>query len=261
VLTFVAPSQQGEHNVTILEVCLDDIGGALDAEKAGAQRIELCAALETGGITPSLGTVSSVLASLTSMTVMVLIRQRAGDFVYSPAEVDAMVADIHAMRDLPRGEGVTLGFVIGALTSAGTVDVTATSALVEACHVHPVTFHKAFDLVADQPAALETLISLGIARVLTSGGASSVLEGADVMAALVVQAGERIMILAGGGVRAHNAREILHRTGVTELHFRAPVEIASNGYQGGASALYDSGSRTVTSPELVRAMHAAVAPL
>ncbi|QYH35077.1 copper homeostasis protein CutC [Salinibacterium sp. M195] len=247
--------------MTILEVCLDDIGGALDAEQAGAQRIELCAALDTGGITPSLGTVSSVLASLTSMTVMVLIRQRGGDFVYSPAEVDAMVADIRSMRDLPRGEGVTLGFVIGALTPQGTVDSAATAALVDAADVHPVTFHKAFDLVVDHAAALETLIALGIPRVLTSGGASSVLEGADVMAALVAQAGERLTILAGGGVRAHNAQEILNRTGVTELHFRAPVEIASNGYQGGASALYDSGSRTVTSPELVRAMHAAVAPL
>lgn len=249
------------HKLTTLEVCLDDISGALDAESAGAQRIELCAALDTGGITPSLGTVSAVLASLTSMTVMVLIRQRGGDFVYAAAEVDAMVADIHAMRQLARGEDVTLGFVIGALTPEGTVDVAATAALVEACDVHPVTFHKAFDLVIDQSAALETLVALGIARVLTSGGASSVLEGAGAMAALVAQAGERITILAGGGVRAHNAQEILERTGVTELHFRAPVEVASNGYQGGASALYDSGSRTVTSPELVRAMRAAVTPL
>jgi copper homeostasis protein len=245
--------------VTVLEVCLDDIGGALDAEKAGAQRIELCAALDTGGITPSLGTVATVLASLTSMTVMVLIRQRGGDFVYSPTEVDAMVADIHAMRSLPRGEDVILGFVIGALTPTGTVDSAATEALVKAADVHPVTFHKAFDLVVDHSAALETLIALGIARVLTSGGASSVLKGADVMAALVGQAGERIIILAGGGVRAHNALEILASTGVRELHFRAPLEVGSSGYQGGASALYDSGSRTVTSPELIREIGAAVA--
>lgn len=246
--------------MTILEVCLDDIGGALAAEDAGAERIELCAALDTGGITPSIGTVSAVLASLTSMTVMVLIRQRAGDFVYSSAEIDAMVADIHAMRRLPRADGVILGFVIGALTPEGTIDEVATAALVEACHVHPVTFHKAFDLTVDQPAALETLVSLGIARVLTSGGAATVREGSAALAALVSQAGERIAILAGGGVREHNALEILDATGVTELHFRAPVDVASSGYQGGTSALYDSGSRTVTSADLVRAIRAAVAP-
>lgn len=245
--------------MTILEVCLDDIGGAIAAESAGAERIELCAALDTGGITPSVGTVSSVLASLTSMTVMVLIRQRDGDFVYSSAEVDAMVADIHAMRDLPRAEGVTLGFVIGALTSAGTVDEAATAALVKACDVHPVTFHKAFDLTTDRSTALETLVALGIARVLTSGGAANVVEGAAALESLVLQAGERITILAGGGVREHNALELLARTGVTELHFRAPIEVSSQGFQGGASALYDSGNRIITSAELIRGMRAAVA--
>lgn len=244
--------------MTILEVCLDDIDGALVAQTAGAERIELCAALNDGGITPSLGTTATVLASLTSMTVMVLVRQRGGDFVYSAAELDAMIRDIRSMRDLPRPAGVRLGFVIGALTPAGDVDVTATAALVEACAPHPVTFHKAFDLTADRAAALETLIDLGIARVLTSAGAATVLDGAQGLAALVVQAGERIAVLAGGGVRAHNAREILERTGVSELHFRAPAEVPSLGHQGGAAALYDSGSRTVTSSTMIHDIRAAV---
>ena len=247
--------------MTILEVCLDDIGGAILAEQAGADRIEICAALDNGGITPSVGTVASVFTLLTSMMVMVLIRQRGGDFVYSSAEVDAMVADIHAMRALPRADGVTLGFVVGALTSTGTVDKEATSKLVEACHQHPVTFHKAFDLLVDQVSALESLVSLGIARVLTSGGAPSALDGAEAIAALVAQAGQRITILAGGGVRAHNALEIVARTGVTELHFRAPAEVASLGLQDDASLLYDNGSRTVTSSEIVRAVRTAVSSL
>ena len=200
--------------MTILEVCLDDLAGALTAERSGAHRIELCAALDDGGITPSVGTVTTVLASLTSMTVMVLIRQRGGDFVYSPAEVDAMVADITAIRSLPRADGVIVGFVIGALTADGTIDEAATTALLAACEEHPVTFHKAFDLTVDQPKALETLIELGVARVLTSG--------------------------------------------VTELHFRAPATVPSHGFQGGASALYDSGTRTVTSAALVREMRAVV---
>ncbi|MEO6200957.1 MAG: copper homeostasis protein CutC [Cryobacterium sp.] len=246
--------------MTVLEVCLDDIDGAGVAERAGVERIELCAALDNGGITPSIGTVSSVLASLTTLTVMVLIRQRGGDFVYSAAEVDSMVADIRAIRGLPRPEGVTLGFVVGALTPEGTVDEVATAAFVEACREHPVTFHKAFDLTRDLPVALETLIELGISRVLTSGGNASALQGADSLAALVEQAGDRMTILAGGGVRAHNAREIIERTGVTELHFRAAAEVPSRGYQGGASTLYDSGTRIVTSPELVRGLRAVAAP-
>jgi copper homeostasis protein len=245
--------------MTILEVCLDDIDGAVAAESAGAERIELCAALDGGGITPSIGTVASVFASLTTMTVMVLIRQRDGDFVYSQAEVDAMVADIHAIRRLSRSTGVLLGFVVGALTPDGHVDEGVTAALVEACGGHPVTFHKAFDLVVDQPRALEILIALGISRVLTSGGASSVLEGASALAALVIQAGGRLTILAGGGVRRHNARKILERTGVSELHFRAPRQLPSKGFPGGMAALYDSGNRAVTCPDTVRAIRSAVA--
>ncbi|MEV8252867.1 copper homeostasis protein CutC [Rhodoglobus sp. NPDC076762] len=245
--------------MTILEVCLDDIDGALAAEAAGAERIELCAALNDGGITPSIGTTATVLASLTSMTVMVLVRQRGGDFVYSAAELDAMIRDIQLMRDLPRADGVCLGFVIGALTPEGEVDAAATAALVAACEPHPVTFHKAFDLTIDRAAALETLIELGVARVLTSGGAATVLDGAESMAALVAQAGERITVLAGGGVRAHTARDILASTGVTELHFRAPTDVPSLGYQGGAVALYDSGTRTVTSAAMISEIRAAVA--
>ncbi len=245
--------------MTLLEVCLDDIDGALVSETSGADRIELCAALGDGGITPSIGTVSTVLASLTSMTVMVLIRPRAGDFVYSAAEVDVMIADIRAMRELPITAGVNLGFVVGALTPDGTVDEAVTARLVEACAEHPVTFHKAFDLTVDRAVALETLVSLGVGRVLTSGGDSNSLDGAPALRALVTQAADRIQILAGGGVRAHNAREIMARSGVTELHFRAPVQLASRGFQGGASALYDSGTRTITSADLVREMRAVVA--
>jgi copper homeostasis protein len=245
--------------MSVLEVCLDDIDGAIAAERAGAARIELCAALDDGGITPSLGTVAAVLASVTSLTVMVLIRQRGGDFVYSPAEVDAMVADIHAIRRLDRPDGVGLGFVIGALTPSGVVDEEVTARLVAACGDHPVTFHKAFDLSFDLGSELETLVSLGVARVLTSGGATTALEGAEALARLVAQSKGRIEILAGGGVRAHNAREIMTRTGVTELHFRASHDVPSRGHQGGASALYDSGTRTVTSEDLVRGMLAAVA--
>ncbi len=246
-------------SMSLIEVCLDDIEGAIVSERAGADRIELCADLSNGGITPSIGTVSTVFTALTSMTVMVLIRPRAGDFVYSLAEADAMIADIRSISKLPRAAGVELGFVIGALTPSGTVDEAVSARLVAACSDHPITFHKAFDLTLDQGAALETLISLGIGRVLTSGGAADCLAGASALKALVDQAGDRIRILAGGGVRSHNAREIIQRTGVTELHFRAPKQVASLGFQGGISSVYDSALRTVTSEESVREMRAVVA--
>jgi copper homeostasis protein len=112
--------------VTAVEVCLDDLDGIAIAERAGADRVELCASLADGGITPSIGTVAVALHSATRIGVNVLIRQRPGDFVFSAAEVDAMVDDIVAMRALPNPSAVTLGFVIGALRPDGTIDTEAT---------------------------------------------------------------------------------------------------------------------------------------
>jgi copper homeostasis protein len=240
--------------VTLVEVCLDDLAGVGVAERAGADRIELCAALGDGGITPSIGTVAAALRRATRIGVNVLIRQRAGDFVYTPDEIDAMADDIRAIRALPRAAGVELAFVIGALTPAGTVDADAVATLVAACGDAQATFHKAFDQVPDRAAALEELVHLGIRRVLTSGGAATAAEGADQLADLVAQADGRIVILAGGGVRPGNVADLVARTGVAEVHLRAAEEVAGAGFPGP----YDSGTRTVASASVVAQLLAAL---
>lgn len=239
----------------LVEICLEDLAGVRLAEDAGADRIELCSALSDGGLTPSIGTVATTLRSVGRMRVNVLVRQRAGDFVFDADELAAMVADIQAVRALPNPHGVAVGFVVGALRPDGSVDVDATGLLVAACGDAPVTFHKAFDQVPDRAAALEELVGLGVARVLTSGGPASALEGADELAALVAQAGERIVVLAGGGVRPGNVAELVSRTGVREVHLRAATTAQSGTL---ATSQYDPGHRQVTSGAIVAAVAAAV---
>lgn len=242
--------------MTVVEICLDDLAGVRAAEGAGADRIELCAALAEGGITPSIGTVAAALRAATRVGIQVLVRQRPGDFVYDEDELQAMVDDIHSMRVLPNPSGVPLGFVVGALRPDGGIDVDATRRLVAACGDAPVTFHKAFDQVPDRAEALERLVALGVARVLTSAGAATALEGADDLAALVAQAGDRVTILAGGGIRPANAAEVVARTGVREVHLRAVQRVAT--VAAGAPTAYDAGEREVTSAAVVRAVVAAV---
>jgi len=241
--------------VTVVEICLDDLAGVRRAEEAGADRIELCSALATGGLTPSIGTVAAALGLARRIGVNVLIRQRPGDFVVDDDELAAMVADIRAVSALERPAGVALGFVVGALRPDGTVDADATRALVHACGDASVTFHKAFDQTPDRAAALEELIALGIGRVLTSGGAATALDGAAELADLVAQAGDRIAVLAGGGVRPANVADLVRRSGVREVHLRAVEQVPS------ASLVlsgYDSGHREVTSSATVAAVVDAV---
>jgi copper homeostasis protein len=204
-----------------VEICVDDLSGALAAEEAGADRIELCAALSEGGTTPSIGLIRAVLGRLRRIDVVVMIRPRGGNFQVTAEERAVMLADIAAIRAEPHAPGVTVGFVFGVLDADGTVDVPTTRALVAASAGAPVTFHKAFDETADLPAALETLMALGVNRVLTSGGKATAEEGAAMLRALVTQSADRITVLAGGGVRAHNLRALLAETGVPDVHLRA----------------------------------------
>lgn len=236
--------------MTLLEVCLDDVQGASVAEHGGADRIELCANLDAGGTTPSIGTVATVLARVRRIGVQVLVRQREGDFVYAPAELDAMCADIEAIRALGAPDGVRVGFVIGALTPDSVIDRDAVTRLRQAAAGASVTFHRAFDQTGHASEALETLIDLGVDRVLTSGGAPTAEEGASALAGLVEQSAGRIAILAGGGIRPHNAAVIVARTGVTEVHLRAGEATKS----AGAPNEYDTGTRMTTSAAVIEAM-------
>jgi copper homeostasis protein len=208
---------------TTVEICVGDVPSAVVAEDAGADRVELCADLCVGGTTPSLGTVALALRTLRRIGVRVMVRPRGGDFRVSPVEEEVMLADIAAIRQLPNPHGLAVGVVFGALSSGGTLDLPVLRHLVEAAGPMPVVVHKAFDEITDQHQALDELIGLGVTAVLTSGGAPTALVGADRIASLRAQAGDRLQIIAGGGVRSHNVREVLTSTGATEVHLRAPI--------------------------------------
>jgi len=150
-----------------------------------------------------------------------MIRPRGGDFVYSHGEIDGMMRDIERARSA----GVA-GIVTGVLTPDGQVDGERTRNLVSRASGLPVTFHRAFDATKNLPDALDVLIQAGVTRVLTSGGARTALEGASVISSLVGRSRDRIAIIAGGGIREHNVREVVARTGVREVHSREVQGIA-----------------------------------
>lgn len=208
----------------VIEACVESLEAALAAERGGADRLELCANLDVGGTTPDRALVAEVKSSV-AIPVFVMIRPRAGSFVYTSAERDAMRCEIESARRLGAD-----GFVLGLLDELRRIDVNGAREVLGDAHGLPVTFHKAFDEIHDQLAALDALVELGVQRVLTSGGATSALAGAEAIKHLVARAGGRITIMAGGSVRAHNAREVVERSGVRELHARCehdPARIAT----------------------------------
>jgi copper homeostasis protein len=214
--------------VTLVEIALDDVAGARVAEEAGASRLEICAGLaDVGGVTPSLGLVEEVLERVERIPVMVLVRPRGGDFVYSAEERRVMVRDVAALRGLAAG-GLDVGFVIGALTPEGHVDEPVVRELLAAAEGASVTFHRAVDATRDLAASVDRLAELGVDRVLTSGGRRTALEGAGMLRSLVGRTAGRLTIVAGGSVRAANAARLVAETGVAEIHLRAAVERGSH---------------------------------
>ncbi len=195
-----------------VEIAVEDVEGARAAVAAGAHRIELCASLCEGGLTPSLGLLQAVRAAITAELVC-MIRPRGGGFVYTPAELQIMARDIgHA-----RAAGAD-GVVFGCLAADGGFDVAAMRTLVAAAGPLCVTCHRAFDAIADADAALEDLVALRVRRVLTSGGKATATAGAENLARLVTRAGSRLVVLPGGGVRSHNVGDLLRRTHAREIH-------------------------------------------
>jgi copper homeostasis protein len=198
----------------LVEACVDSVASSLAAERGGARRLELCDALFDGGTTPSAGMIAASKAAV-SIPVFVMIRSRGGGFVYSDAERDVMRRDVVVARELDAD-----GVVIGGLRPDGTVDIALVRFLVEAAHELPVTFHRAFDFTPDLEASLESLADAGVQRILTSGGASTAADGATALADLVRQAGSRLIVMAGGGVREENVRSLVSVSGVREVHVR-----------------------------------------
>ncbi|MCP2165020.1 copper homeostasis protein CutC [Goodfellowiella coeruleoviolacea] len=209
-----------------LELSVDTLAGAVAADALGADRVELCAAAVDGGLTPSRGVVARAVRGCHRAEVHVLIRPRGGDFTYTGDEVAAMVADI-----ADAVEAGAAGVVTGALDAAGRVDRAVLRELVAAARGRPVTFHRAIDVSADPLAALAEVADLGVARVLTSGAATTAEAGAALIAEMVRQAPPGVAIMACGGIRPHNARAVLAATGVRDLHAapRRPVRSAALG--------------------------------
>ncbi len=200
----------------LIEVCAYSVDDCLAAQRAGANRIELCAARAEGGLTPSIGLIRQARAA-TLLPLFVMIRPRGGDFVYTATELNVMEADIYAARQAGAD-----GVVLGALLPDGRIDRDTTRRLVSCASPVPVTFHRAFDLTANPHEALETLIDAGIKTVLTSGQQARAIEALPLLEALAKQASERIAIMAGSGVNEHNAVQ-LARTGVAALHLSGSV--------------------------------------
>jgi copper homeostasis protein len=194
-----------------LEICVDSPAGLAAAAAGGADRIELCSALELGGLTPSRGLMRAAAAARCPAYAM--IRPRAGDFCYGRADLASMLDDIDAAR-----EAGLQGVVLGASRTDGRLDSALLDILLERASGMGATLHRAFDLVPDPPAALETAIGLGFQRILTSGAAATALSGARALAQLVALAGRRIAIMAGGGVNADTLPAMLAASHVREVH-------------------------------------------
>src|SRR6201996_5665754 len=199
----------------ICEICVDSVAGVRAAKAAGAHRVELCADLLEGGITPSRGMIHEA-QKVPGIGLNVMIRPRGGDFLFSHDEFAAMRADVETAKAVGAN-----GVVIGLLTEAGEIDIRRTRELVALARPLSVTFHRAFDVVAEPFSSLETLIELGVDRVLTSGQEASVLEGLPLIVELTKRAGDRIVIMPGGGITARNVARIVAAARPREMHFAA----------------------------------------
>jgi len=246
-----------KDRLPLIEICVEGIDGLLTAQAAGADRVELCASLIEGGVTPSLGTVRTAL-DLATIPFHVIVRPRGGDFLYSEAEFRSMLADVEALRDA----GVA-GVVVGCLKEDGTIDEDRMTALAKAAGPLNVTCHRAFDMTRDPFEALEALVRCGVGRVLTSGQRDTAVEGANLLATLVEKAAGRIIILGCGALAPDTIGTVRRKTGLTEMHFASLKDVPSamryrNPKVGmGGSDLDREYRNTVTDGDLVAATIAA----
>jgi len=196
----------------IKEACIENFTQAFVAQNAGASRIELCENLAEGGTTPSYGTIKACIEKL-AIPSFVMIRPRGGDFVYSEEELQIMQADINCCKAL----GVP-AVVFGLLTKDGAIDETNTRKLIELARPMQVTFHKAFDELREPLKGLETLIQLGVDRILTSGTKATAHEGAEILNQLITRADGRIIIVAAGKVTKDNLNKLIQHIRTSEFH-------------------------------------------
>ena len=204
-----------------IEICANSVSSCLEAQRGGAYRVELCAAIPEGGTTPSYGEIM-LARELLDIKLNVIIRPRAGDFLYSELEHKAMLKDIEMCRKI----GVD-GVVIGCLTLDGDVDMERNRELIKAAGKMSVTFHRAFDMCQNPLESLEKIIELGCDRILTSGGQSKAEQGIELLKKLVEKAAGRIIIIPGSGITEDNIVKMAQETGAKEFHLSARLPVAS----------------------------------
>ena len=210
-----------------VEICVDSVESAIASARGGAERVELCSALSEGGVTPSSGLIREVRAAA-PIQLFVIIRPRGGNFVYSNSELEVMRKDILTVKALG-GNGV----VLGVLTSDDKIDQRHTRELIQLARPLQVTFHRAFDVCRDLNRALEDAIAAGADRILTSGGDIDAVTGMSTITTLQQRAGQRIRIMAGGGIRASNVRRIVIQTGIREVHTSLSADPKTGASNGG----------------------------
>lgn len=239
----------------LLEVATNSLASALAAQAGGADRVELCSGLELGGLTPSMAQIAQVRERL-SIPVYVLIRPRAGDFLYNDDELEAMQRDVESCLSLGCD-----GVVFGALDAEGQVDVARCKPLLSAAAGMGVTFHRAFDMARDLRQALEDVVTLGAERLLTSGAAATAMAGASTIEQLIVQAAGRIVVMPGARISAANVAVLAKASGATEFHASAKTSLPS-GMQWTNTSLADmAGGEIRTDVDEVRALATALQSL
>jgi copper homeostasis protein len=235
-----------------IEICVDNVESAIEAENAGADRIELCNNLAEGGTTPGFGAISSARYNL-AIGLHVIIRPRGGDFLYSDLEYDIMRKEIDIC-----GECGVNGIVLGILESDGAIDVERTAKLIEQARPMSVTFHRAFDMCNDPFKGLEDVISTGAERILTSGLENKAEDGIELISQLILQADKRIIIMPGSGIDKSNIGFIARSTGAREFHLTGRKVIESemtfrrqNISMGGTSGIPEFSRKVVDTDMII----------
>lgn len=233
----------------IVEVCAENIGSVIAAEKGGAQGVELCQNLSEGGLTPSLGLVNWTLEN-THLRINALVRPRSGDFVYSAVEKELMLEEIRFFKDA----GVS-GIVVGALDEHGEIDITFMEKVIDLCgESTEITFHRAFDVSTQDPVLmLNDLIEMGVSRLLTSGRAISAWAGRKLLSRLVVEAEGNFSIALAAGINSENVMQLLRATGAWEVHLSARKSLLSKSLENNNGEL-DFGQHFESSKKEIEAV-------
>lgn len=236
-----------------LEVCIDNLESLHYAQQGGATRIELCSSLALGGLTPSTGFMQ-LAARQAHIPVYAMIRPRQGDFLFSGGDIEIMLADIHAAH-----QAGLQGIVIGALTEQSLIDSTTVTSLIKQAKGLGVTFHRAIDQCVDPFAALDTIMTCGCERVLTSGLQATAPEGTAMIKKMVNYCGDRLSIMAGAGVTPDNVQTLVAETGIKEVHLSGkttrPSKIlnhTSSAHMG--NAIFDDFQIPVTSIDTIKSV-------